>query len=75
MIVAILLYLFPHIAASNGSDVYSFGVIIWECLSRAIPFEGRDLSYIYTFIVKKQQRLRIPGRSEGNPMPDEFNKV
>lgn len=42
-----------------ASDVYSFGVILWELVTRLIPYEGRDLREVISE-VKKGVRLPIP---------------
>ena len=42
-----------------ASDVYSFGVILWELVTRSIPYEGRDLKEVVSE-VKRGIRLTIP---------------
>ena len=43
-----------------ASDVYSFGVIIFECLSRKEPFEGRDPLEIAKGVLSGELSLQTP---------------
>lgn len=46
---------------SNASDVYSFGIVVWEVLSRQVPWADqarpRD---IYLRVVIREERPTIP---------------
>ena len=48
------------------SDVYSFAIVIWELLSRKIPWEGFDHSQIER-AVRSGDRPFIPAIDENNP--------
>ena len=45
------------------SDVYSYGIVIWEVLSRAVPFEGLNQAQIIAQISQKQRPSPIPAES------------
>lgn len=48
-------------ATSNASDVYSFGVLVWEILSRQVPWAGQALPRdIYVRVVVHGDRPTIP---------------
>jgi len=47
---------FPH---SEKSEVFSFGVILWELITRKIPYQHQEPEYIKMFI-KNGGRLDIP---------------
>ena len=49
---------------STAVDVYSYGVMLWEMLTRGIPFEGRDPVQIIYAVAMKGERPTIP---EGTP--------
>ena len=42
------------------SDVYSYGIVMWEVLSRAVPFEGLNQAQIIAQISQKQRPSPIP---------------
>ena len=41
-------------------DVYSYGMLLWEMLTRKIPFEGKDKVQITYAVVNKGERPEIP---------------
>ncbi|CAM9117979.1 unnamed protein product, partial [Laminaria digitata] len=45
---------------SYESDVYSFEVVVWEVLSRKIPWADECLRSIYVRVMIKDDRLDIP---------------
>jgi len=49
-----------------ASDVYSFGIVIWEILSREIPWASVSQRDVYTRVVIKGLRPIIPDNSPEN---------
>ena len=45
---------------SYASDIYSFGVVVWEVLSRKMPWAEECRRNIYVRVVIKEQRPEIP---------------
>ena len=45
------------------SDVYSYGIVMWEVLSRAVPFEGLHQVQIRAQIDQEQRPSPIPAES------------
>jgi serine/threonine protein kinase len=52
---------------NEKADVYSFGVIMWEMITRKIPFEGMTSMQIIAAVGFKKQRLPPPVIP--NPLP------
>lgn len=46
--------------ATSKSDVYSFGMVVWECLSRRVPWEGVKDVGVLTTSVKQGLRPDVP---------------
>ena len=57
----------PEVMSKNvfteKSDVYSFGIVIWEVLSRAVPFEGLQQPQIFARVPKGERPSPIPENS------------
>ncbi|XP_051943541.1 protein kinase Npk [Hippocampus zosterae] len=45
---------------SETCDTYSYGVVLWEMLTREIPFKGFEGLQVAWLVVEKQERLTIP---------------
>ncbi|XP_073701134.1 mitogen-activated protein kinase kinase kinase 20 [Garra rufa] len=45
---------------SETCDTYSFGVVLWEMLTREIPFKGLEGLQVAWLVVEKHERLTIP---------------
>ena len=45
---------------SYASDIYSFGVVVWEVLSRKMPWAEECRRNIYVSVVIKEHRPEIP---------------
>lgn len=45
---------------SETCDTYSFGVVLWEMLTREIPFKGLEGLQVAWLVVEKNERLTIP---------------
>ncbi|KAM9448311.1 mitogen-activated protein kinase kinase kinase 20-like isoform 1-T1 [Salvelinus alpinus] len=52
---------------SETCDTYSYGVVLWEMLTREIPFKGLEGLQVAWLVVEKSERLTIPSRC-----PDSF---
>lgn len=56
-------YMAPELLAdsmySKKVDVYAFAVVVWECISRSIPFQSWDPRDIREFVTRGE-RLKIP---------------
>ncbi|KAL0966380.1 hypothetical protein UPYG_G00294620 [Umbra pygmaea] len=46
--------------ASETCDTYSYGVVLWEMLTREVPFKGFEGLQVAWLVVEKQERLTIP---------------
>ncbi|XP_046846393.1 mitogen-activated protein kinase kinase kinase 20-like [Xenia sp. Carnegie-2017] len=55
---------------SELCDVFSYGVVLWEMLTREIPFEGMEGVQVALLVVTKQKRLTIP-----STCPSPFSKL
>lgn len=44
-------------------DAFSYGVVLWEMLTREVPYEGMSHVAIYEFVVTRGWRLSIPSES------------
>uniref|UniRef100_A0A8C1LEH9 Sterile alpha motif and leucine zipper containing kinase AZK n=1 Tax=Cyprinus carpio TaxID=7962 RepID=A0A8C1LEH9_CYPCA len=53
--------------ASETCDTYSYGVVLWEMLTREIPFKGLEGLQVAWLVVEKSERLTIP-----SSCPDSF---
>ena len=42
------------------ADVYAFGVVVYEVLTRKVPYEGEDLERIYEEVSRGELRLELP---------------
>lgn len=45
---------------SEASDAFSFGVLLWEMVTRKVPWRGVDSSQIIIAVAQKNTRLKIP---------------
>ncbi|XP_036401652.1 mitogen-activated protein kinase kinase kinase 20 isoform X2 [Megalops cyprinoides] len=45
---------------SETCDTYSYGVVLWEMLTREIPFKGLEGLQVAWLVVEKGERLTIP---------------
>ncbi|KAK2850009.1 hypothetical protein Q7C36_008792 [Tachysurus vachellii] len=45
---------------SETCDTYSYGVVLWEMLTREIPFKGLEGLQVAWLVVEKNERLTIP---------------
>ncbi|XP_063069470.1 mitogen-activated protein kinase kinase kinase 20 isoform X1 [Engraulis encrasicolus] len=45
---------------SETCDTYSYGVVLWEMLTREIPFKGLEGLQVAWLVVEKHERLTIP---------------
>ena len=45
---------------STALDVYSFGIIVWEMVSRALPFQGLTLKQMLAAVTQDNARPEIP---------------
>ncbi|KAM6986584.1 mitogen-activated protein kinase kinase kinase 20 isoform 1-T1 [Aplochiton taeniatus] len=45
---------------SETCDTYSYGVVLWEMLTREIPFKGLEGLQVAWLVVEKTERLTIP---------------
>jgi serine/threonine protein kinase len=42
------------------ADIYSFGVVLWEMVTREIPWKGSPLTYVLQAVYNENKRLHIP---------------
>lgn len=48
-------------ARSYSSDVYSFGIVVWEVLSRKVPWAGiSDIQDLYRLVFFQNERPVMP---------------
>lgn len=48
-------------ASSYASDVYSFGIVVWEVLSREVPWAGvSDIQDLYRLVFFQDTRPEVP---------------
>ncbi|XP_030066550.1 mitogen-activated protein kinase kinase kinase 20 isoform X1 [Microcaecilia unicolor] len=45
---------------SDTCDTYSYGVVLWEMLTREVPFKGLEGLQVAWLVVEKNERLTIP---------------
>ncbi|XP_030642778.1 mitogen-activated protein kinase kinase kinase 20 [Chanos chanos] len=45
---------------SDTCDTYSYGVVLWEMLTREIPFKGLEGLQVAWLVVEKNERLTVP---------------
>jgi len=48
----------------NKVDTYSYGIVLWEMLTKQIPFRDKSTAEIYDHVVKKGWRLNIPNSAQ-----------
>ncbi len=52
----------------DKSDVYAFGVILWELVTRTVPWEGKSLAQLVGLVGFSGARLELPAKMpEGCP--------
>ncbi|XP_068558765.1 mitogen-activated protein kinase kinase kinase 20-like isoform X2 [Cebidichthys violaceus] len=51
---------------SETCDTYSYGVVLWEMLTREVPFKGFEGLQVAWLVVEKQERLTIPTSCPGS---------
>ncbi|KAM6920839.1 uncharacterized protein PEZ65_012715 [Lycodopsis pacificus] len=51
---------------SETCDTYSYGVVLWELLTREVPFKGFEGLQVAWLVVEKQERLTIPTSCPGS---------
>ena len=51
--------LFDNNAYSNASDVYAYGIVLWEMVSREIPFKEKTFLQIMRSVCDRQERPPI----------------
>ncbi|XP_066542507.1 mitogen-activated protein kinase kinase kinase 20 isoform X2 [Hoplias malabaricus] len=51
---------------SETCDTYSYGVVLWEMLTREIPFKGLEGLQVAWLVVEKNERLTIPSSCPGS---------
>jgi len=55
---------------SEACDTFSYGIVLWEMLTREIPFHGFEGVQVQYLVVVKEERLAIP-----SSCPKEFSKL
>ncbi|XP_076026044.1 mitogen-activated protein kinase kinase kinase 20 [Genypterus blacodes] len=45
---------------SETCDTFSYGVVLWEMLTREVPFDGLEALQVAWLVVEKHERLTIP---------------
>jgi serine/threonine protein kinase len=55
---------------STATDVWSYAVVVWELMSREIPYDGLTEFRIYTMIAEEHVKLAIP-----DTCPDQLAKL
>lgn len=45
---------------SEAADTWSYGVVLWELLTREVPFQGLNDFRIAYMVVEENVRLKIP---------------
>ncbi|XP_034283421.1 mitogen-activated protein kinase kinase kinase 20 isoform X1 [Pantherophis guttatus] len=51
---------------SETCDTYSYGVVLWEMLTREVPFKGLEGLQVAWLVVEKNERLTIPSSCPGS---------
>ncbi|XP_047137188.1 mitogen-activated protein kinase kinase kinase 20 isoform X1 [Hydra vulgaris] len=55
---------------SEACDTYSYGILLWEMLTREVPFKGMEGVQVAWLVVVKEERLTIP-----SSCPPEFSNL
>ncbi|KAJ3592437.1 hypothetical protein NHX12_007564 [Muraenolepis orangiensis] len=55
-----VLKVIQSLPVSETCDTYSYGVVLWEMLTREIPFKGLEGLQVAWLVVEKNERLTIP---------------
>jgi len=62
--------LIQGLKSNETCDTYSFGVLMWEMLTREVPFKGMEGFQVAWNVVEKKQRPPIPETT-----PDAFRNL
>ena len=55
--------IFAHAPYNTRVDVYSFGIVMWEVLTRLVPYKGLDRQTIQHKVVVEKARPLVPGET------------
>lgn len=52
----------------SSSDIYSYGIILWELITRRVPFEGKSMSSVKQSVISGE-RLPLPEDTNDSTLP------